>query len=148
MRLRKWPSIGKGSKSKTSPFLIIYTLILFIFLTFLFHYDLRFSEEGGVHNSYMAEFLEIRRKMLFDVRWWRDNVSYVWENIFSQFIIFIIICSSMTFIFVTIFYYYYYCITTIILLFTFIIILLILDIIIPLHVVYMLENKYWKQMTS
>ena len=33
------------------------------------------------------------------------NVSYVWENIYFHFIIFTIICSSMTFISVTIFYY-------------------------------------------
>ena len=60
-----------------------------------------------------TEFLEkssSRRKMMFDVRWWCDHKSYVWENIYFYFIIRIIICSSMTVIIATIFCYYYYCI--------------------------------------
>ena len=100
-------------------------------------------------QSYMAtEFLERssrRRKMMFDVRWWCNNMSFVWEdddalnhvweNIYSQFIIFTIICSSISLLLPCFNFTITHCITTIILLFTFIIILLILVIIIQLSYV-------------
>jgi len=113
------PSEVKTSppRVKTYPSLIIWILILFIFLSLLFHYDLTtFVFYWRRCRSYMAtEFLERfseEKQEEEDDVWclmYDDdvtiNVSYVWENIYFHFIIFTIICSSMTFISVTIFYY-------------------------------------------